>query len=163
VVRQGIIAFYEAEAQRRADTDRLKRISGMLSANRIRAILWVARLCVTIEGEAFDTDPDLLNVRNGVLDLRSGILRPHDPSLMLTKVTMVDYRPGATHQDWDKALASHAAGSVEILMCAVWSTTSWTGTGSPSSWRVEASYAGSLTPTSSACWSGSTRAVTRGT
>ena len=36
-----------------------------------------------LEGEEFDAHPDLLNVRNGVVDLRDGTLRPHDPQLLL--------------------------------------------------------------------------------
>ena len=86
----------------------------MLSANRIRAIAYITKLCRTTE-ETFDAHPDLLNVRNGVVDLRDGTLRPHDPNLMLTKVTMVDYVAGATHQDWEQALTALTADSVDWL------------------------------------------------
>ena len=78
----------------------------MLSANRIKSILWICKLRSDDRGEAFDAHPDLLNVRNGVVDLRDGTLRPHDPDLMLTKVTMVKYVQGATHRDWEQALTA---------------------------------------------------------
>lgn len=42
-----------------------------------------------------DADPWMLNVANGTLDLRNGELRPHDPSLHLTKLTGAAYRPDA--------------------------------------------------------------------
>lgn len=45
-------------------------------------------------------------MRNGVVDLRDGTLQPHDPKLLLTRLTMVNYVPGATHPDWDKALTA---------------------------------------------------------
>jgi putative DNA primase/helicase len=118
VVRQALIDFHRSEAQSGAEPSRLQQISRMLSANKIRAIAYITKLCRTTE-EKFDSHPDLLNVRNGVVDLRDGTLRPHDPDLMFTKVTMVDYVPGATHQDWQQALTAlltNAEGWLQIRM-----------------------------------------------
>jgi hypothetical protein len=39
-----------------------------------------------------------------VVDLRTGALMPHDPALLITKVTSGRYRPGFRHPDWQKAL-----------------------------------------------------------
>jgi putative DNA primase/helicase len=114
VVRKALIELWETEQERRAETERLKRISGLLSTSRIRAITYVTKLCKTTE-EAFDAHPDLFNVRNGVVNLRDGTLRPHDPALLLTKVTMVDYVPGATHRDWQRALTALRADAVDWL------------------------------------------------
>ena len=105
VIRKALIDFQKAEAERGADTDRLKRIAGMLSANRIRGITFIAKLRQTTDRD-FDDEPDLLNVRNGVVDLRTGSLRPHDCNLLLTKVALVDYVPGARHGDWTQALSA---------------------------------------------------------
>ncbi len=44
---------------------------------------------------SFDTDPWLLNVRNGTLDLRTGTLKPHDPADRITRVIAFDYDPNA--------------------------------------------------------------------
>jgi P4 family phage/plasmid primase-like protien len=52
----------------------------------------------------FDSNPYLLNCQNGIVDLRTGELREHDPGELITKVTAVDYRPGAEHADWTAAL-----------------------------------------------------------
>ena len=115
MVRKALIELWETEQERRAETERLKRISGLLSTSRIRAITYVTKLCKTTE-EAFDAHPDLFNVRNGVVDLRDGTLRRlHDPALLLTKVTMVDYVPGATHRDWQRALTALRADAVDWL------------------------------------------------
>jgi putative DNA primase/helicase len=110
VVRRALIDIYRSEAQSGAEPSRLQQISRILSANRIRAIAYITKLCRTTE-ETFDAHPDLLNVRNGVVNLRDGTLRPHDPDLMLTKVTMVDYVPDATHQDWQQALTALPANT----------------------------------------------------
>jgi putative DNA primase/helicase len=59
---------------------------------------------IFVEASDFDAHPDLLNVRNGVVDLRSGELHPHEPELLLTKLAPVDYVPSAQHEDWEAAL-----------------------------------------------------------
>ena len=43
----------------------------------------------------FDHDPYLFNCQNGTLDLRTGKLRPHDPSDMISKQAAVNYDPAA--------------------------------------------------------------------
>jgi len=50
---------------------------------------------VVVDHEDLDADPWLLNCGNGTLDLRSGQLRPHDPTDLLTKLAGADYTPGA--------------------------------------------------------------------
>jgi len=89
IVRQALIDFEGSAAQSGAEPRRLQDISRMLSASKIRVITYITKLRRTTE-VTFDRHPDLLNVRNGVVDLRDGTLRPHDPNLMFTKVTMVD-------------------------------------------------------------------------
>lgn len=51
-----------------------------------------------------DADPFLLNVANGTVDLRTGELRPHNPTDLLTKITTAAYRPDATGPEWDRFL-----------------------------------------------------------
>ena len=114
IVRQALIDFDRSEAQSGAEPSRLQQISRMLSANKIRAIAYITKLRRTTE-VTFDAHPDLLNVRNGVVDLRDGTLRPHDPNLMFTKVTMVDYLPGASQQDWQQALTALSADAKDWL------------------------------------------------
>ena len=71
---------------------------------KIIAVIKLAQPDVIHSIDEFDTKPDLLNVRNGVIDLRAGKLMPHDPELMLTRLADDDYIPGATHKDWTAAL-----------------------------------------------------------
>ncbi len=67
---------------------------------------------VLVDADRLDAHEDLLNCANGVLDLTTGVLGPHDPDLLLTKVTSVGYIPGATHPDWTTALEAFADDEV---------------------------------------------------
>lgn len=59
---------------------------------------------IVVSPDDLDADPFLLNCRNGVLDLRTGRLRPHDPGLMLTKMAGTAYDPQAAGPDFAKFL-----------------------------------------------------------
>lgn len=76
------------------------------SASRIRAVLSLAKGNTEIirELDQFDTWPNLLNTPAGVLDLETGKTSPHDPALLLTKITQVDYDATATSQAFSVAL-----------------------------------------------------------
>ena len=115
VVRQAVIDLHLTEARGGADADRLVKISRLFTANRLRSVLWVSRNYLTRRGEEFDAHPELLNVHNGVVDLRDGTLHPHDPKLLFTKATMVPYRVGATHPDWDTALTAVSPAEADWL------------------------------------------------
>src|SRR5690606_32699165 len=60
---------------------------------------------VPAELEEFDKRHDLLCVRNGVVDLRTGELLPHDRRLLLTRRVDVDYRPDAKAHRWRRFLS----------------------------------------------------------
>ena len=87
-----------------AATDLIKAWQGYLSRSRIEAIVSLARGILLVDAADFDAQPDLLNVGNGVVDLRTGELLAHDPGLLMAKITPVDYDPGAEHPDWKAAL-----------------------------------------------------------
>ena len=115
-VRLGIIDLYTAEAKAKVDPARLQRISGLFSVGRIFAIVRIAKGYLFVRAEEFDAHPDLLNVNNGVVDLRNGTLGAHDPALRFTKLCPTDYIPGATHADWAKALAALPDAEVRVWL-----------------------------------------------
>ncbi|MFE5901103.1 phage/plasmid primase, P4 family [Streptomyces sp. NPDC056488] len=59
---------------------------------------------VLVEAVDFDNRPDLLAFRNGVVDLRTGRMRPHDMRDMLTYGLDLDYRPDAECPRWETFL-----------------------------------------------------------
>jgi len=78
-------------------------------AGAIDAALRLARRMLTVDSGLMDRNPWLLNVRNGVVDLRTGELRPHDPSLLITKLADVDYLGlDYVYPDWEGAVAQIA-------------------------------------------------------
>lgn len=76
------------------------------AAGRLAGIARLARGVEGVRRDAadFDARPDLLNTPTGVVDLTTGKLLPHDPDLLLTKMTGVGYDPDAKHADWSAAL-----------------------------------------------------------
>jgi putative DNA primase/helicase len=64
---------------------------------RLEAMIDLAQSdpAIVRRAEAFDSDPFLLNVANGTIDLRTGELRPHDPADHITKLCPVAYDPEA--------------------------------------------------------------------
>ena len=55
---------------------------------------------IQIRFDRFDAHPWLLNVLNGMLDLRTGELRPHSPDDLLTCLAPVRYDPAAPGTRW---------------------------------------------------------------
>jgi putative DNA primase/helicase len=61
-----------------------------------------ARVAITIE--RFDANDNLLNFRNGTLDLRTGELRSHCRRDLITKLIPFDYDPRAWAPRWERFL-----------------------------------------------------------
>lgn len=69
---------------------------------RIEAMLALARALppMPVVPDQLDRNPDLLNVANGILGLRTGNLQPHTPDHLLTKLAPVEYDPKAEAPTW---------------------------------------------------------------
>jgi putative DNA primase/helicase len=67
------------------------------SSGRIRAAASLAASDpkITIDPDQFDADPDFLNLKNGVYDLRGHRLIEHDPMFLMTRQAAVVYDPSA--------------------------------------------------------------------
>lgn len=71
----------------------------------IETALRLSRKMLTVDAGLMDRNPWLLNVRNGVVDLRDGSLRPHRAEDLITKLADVEYR-GLDYrcEDWERAV-----------------------------------------------------------
>jgi len=76
----------------------------MLGAGRMRSVLGLARGIVARKADELDADLDSLYTPSGIVDLRTGELLAPERTLLMTKITSGNYRPGCTHPDWEKAL-----------------------------------------------------------
>lgn len=59
----------------------------------------------TVDESLIDSDPWLLNCLNGTVDLRTGVVKPHDPADYITKLCPVAYDPQARAPTWEHTLA----------------------------------------------------------
>ncbi|MFE9381748.1 phage/plasmid primase, P4 family [Streptomyces sp. NPDC007025] len=63
----------------------------------------------------FDAQPDLLSFRNGTVDLRTGQLREHRKTDLLTYCLDIDYRPDASADRWEAFLEEIFPGMPEMV------------------------------------------------
>lgn len=80
----------------------------------IEAAIGLLQPLCGVKSEALDAHPMLLNCANGVVDLRTGELRAHDPALRLTQYVPIDYDPEAVCPEWETALHQIAGEREEI-------------------------------------------------
>ena len=81
----------------------------------LRRMLGEAEVHLAVTPEQLDADPWLLNCRNGVLDLRTGELLPHDPARMLTKLCPVEFAAEAPSPLWQRTVAEVMSGDPEMV------------------------------------------------
>ena len=81
-----------------------KKVDRLCHRSALRHILGHLSPLLALSADDFDADLDLLCVRNGVVDLRTRKLMPHDPKYHMTRRAAVAYREGVTHESWTKVL-----------------------------------------------------------
>lgn len=100
------------------DDAKLKTFALRSEAERaLRAMVVVASTepTIPVEPGELDSDPWLLTVLNGTVDLRTGQLLEHDPSHLITKLAPVVYDPGAQLDMWDEFLRTTTDGDEELI------------------------------------------------
>ena len=84
-------------------------------ARTIKNAIELFRPLVQARVEDFDASPDHLNVANGVLNLRTGVLEPHTPGQRFTYCLPIPYDPEADATEWLTFLAQVVDGGEEVL------------------------------------------------
>lgn len=104
-------AFKYADAVKSKDEERgdilIKAAKGLSTMNKMRTLGSLAQSGAKIatSHSDFDRTEHFVTVENGILDLRSGTLLPHDRSKMLTKKMSVTFDPNADSTVLDKFLS----------------------------------------------------------
>lgn len=70
------------------------------AANSARNLLFWAKAYLPVKIEEFDTNNELVNVNNGVVNLRKAELLPHDSKYLMRKILPFDYKPGEKCPKW---------------------------------------------------------------
>lgn len=74
------------------------------NASTVQNCIYLFKSMIDTEIDGFDSNPELLNCRNGVINLRTGVLEPHQASQKFTYCLPVDYDPQADYAAWVKFL-----------------------------------------------------------
>ena len=104
-----------------SDSDISKRQSAFALRSqahpRITAMIDLAKSepGVAIKFEAFDRAPHILNCVNGMIDLRSGKLMPHDRQALITQLINFTYRPDAECPIFEKFMRSILSDDQELF------------------------------------------------
>jgi putative DNA primase/helicase len=99
---------------RRAD-DRRRWAKHSLGAGSVRRALEMAQPHATRSITDFDSDPWLINVKNGTLDLRTGDLRSFDSGDYLTRLAGTTYEPDAECVRFKQFLREIFTGDKELI------------------------------------------------
>lgn len=116
---------WERAAMAVGDETVMKKVRPFCGTHGGRSILVHLQEMVTHDADDFDADHDLLCVKNGVVDLRTSKLMPHDPKYLMMKRSRVNYVPGATRPAWSKAL--EALGADQRVWLQYWVGCALTG------------------------------------
>ena len=91
-----------------------KHATATQSRSRLEAIVELARPLLSVGVERLDTDPMLLSVRNGQLDLSTGAVNPHNPDDFITKFIDIEYQPDAKRPRWDQFVCEITCGDDDL-------------------------------------------------
>jgi putative DNA primase/helicase len=105
-------AIYWPEAQQ-LTPDGKRKVNSRRTAGAVRDIAQSdPRIAATVD--QWDTDPWLLGVPGGMVDLRTGALKPADPMAYITKRTAVAPMPGPA-PIWQQFLETVTEGNEELI------------------------------------------------
>ncbi len=90
---------------------------GSESRHRVEAALYFAQAEKPIadSGDAWDAEPYLLGCASGVVDLRSGTLRPGRPEDRITMTTGITFDPKAEAPRWERFVREVFDGDEELI------------------------------------------------
>lgn len=99
-----------------------KLIQEAMSAHTLPRIMAMIKLSVSepemsVTDRELDSDPYLLGVRNGLVDLRTGRHQPNHPKTLITRYCNAAYEEDATCPKWTVFLDQIFQGDIETIEC----------------------------------------------
>jgi putative DNA primase/helicase len=121
-LRRRRVAAANAQALAAANADRAAAVTAeqlveacKVTKAHVQGCLYLFESLVTEQNaDTFDSEPDLLNVQNGVLHLRTGTLAQHCPRQRFTYVLPVAYDPEADVSAWHNFIHEAVGGNDEV-------------------------------------------------
>jgi len=123
VVRDMVKEFLRQEADRylrqppAESKATIKGAQDLCRAKTVTAVLELARCDqqVAISPDQFDTDPWTINTHSGIVDLRTGDIREHDPAGLMAKVTSATVGSSAACPRWLQFLVEATSNDPELI------------------------------------------------
>jgi putative DNA primase/helicase len=108
-------ALQQADDKERARLAAEVQVAGALNS-AITAGLAIASSMepLATTADAWDRDPWVLGCENGIVDLRTGLLRPGRPEEMISRSTGIAFDPNASCSRWRRFLVEVFAGDEEL-------------------------------------------------
>ncbi|MDR0908895.1 MAG: DUF5906 domain-containing protein [Spirochaetaceae bacterium] len=116
VIRDMYELMNEAHSWREADEIE-RKVKQVESVRRRKAMIESASLKkeIEIKSQEVDTDPELLNVENGTVNLRTGVLQEHCKENMITKMAKVTYDPNADCPLWKQFIREIMGNNPDLI------------------------------------------------
>jgi putative DNA primase/helicase len=108
------IANATGEEQVKSAKQRFRDTVKGKSEKSIKSMVELAKSDMPITTQELDQDPFLLNCQNGVVDLRSGKLLPHNSEYYMTKIAGANYIPGAKFKKFGQFLKDITCNDDEL-------------------------------------------------
>ena len=104
-----------AEDEDEAEKQFLKHIKSSRSNKAKTAMIKETEHRVPVLPSQLDTSSSLLNTTNGIINLRTGELLPHDSTKMLSKIAFTEYTDKIDHPIWDSFLETTFQGDKDLI------------------------------------------------
>jgi putative DNA primase/helicase len=102
------------EEQKAKLTKQLQAADKGRSYKGITQMLELVKSDLPITASQFDADPHLLNCRNGIVNLKTGELLPHEPGYLMSMISGANYIPGKPLPRFQKYLDIITCGDKEL-------------------------------------------------
>lgn len=91
------------------------RLESCGNRNGLAGMLALASALLHVDESCFDASPYHINAQNGVIDLNTGTLLPHNPKDYITKSLSIPFVADASSPVWDKTISDIACGEPDLV------------------------------------------------